>query len=375
MAQIYRLNESGGGDQLERIYCKDEDKELQSALENNYDLLPGDQIAPDDPCRWLMIRREMPVPDPTSGQNRWNIDFLFADQTAMPTFVECKRFHDTDSRRKVVGQMMEYAANGHHYWTTADLYAYAEQSVKAKGGSVVEELKLIGWNNPDEPETFFQAIEENLREGQVRLIFFLEEASFELKSIVEFLNSQMERSEVLLVEARQYRLGQERIISPALFGFTEEARFIKRKVSVESAAGQVWNAEKFFEHADQTLDSSGVQALRYLLDGCERLGCETNWGRGKQHGTYSVKFPSFCSQNLFSIRTDGRMELPFGAMGKSDKDRAVRDQLKDLLATSLHLRFPDDYEVRYPGFRLEEWQNVAEQLVSGLERLTAQSEH
>jgi len=39
------------------------------------------------------------------------------------------------------------------------------------------------------------------------------------------------------------------------------------------------------------------------------------------------------------------------------------------------LRFPDDYEVRYPGFRLEEWQNGAEQLVSGLERLTAQSEY
>jgi hypothetical protein len=51
----------------------------------------------------------MPVPDPGSGHNRWNIDFLFADQKAMPTFVECKRFNDTASRRSVVGQMMESA--------------------------------------------------------------------------------------------------------------------------------------------------------------------------------------------------------------------------------------------------------------------------
>jgi len=36
------------------------------------------------------------------------------------------------------------------------------------------------------------------------LIFFMEEAPNELKSIVEFLNSQMERTEVLVVEAKQY---------------------------------------------------------------------------------------------------------------------------------------------------------------------------
>jgi len=71
-----------------------------------------------------------------------------------------------------------------------------------------------------------------LREGHVRLVFFLEEAPFELKSIVKFLNSQMERSEILLVEARQYQIGNERIISPAPFGYSEEARSIKRKVSI-----------------------------------------------------------------------------------------------------------------------------------------------
>lgn len=81
MVQIYRISEQGGGEPLERIHCADEGKELQSALEHNFDLLPGDQIRPEDPCRWLLIRREMPVPDPSSGQYRWNIDFLFADQT------------------------------------------------------------------------------------------------------------------------------------------------------------------------------------------------------------------------------------------------------------------------------------------------------
>ena len=368
MAQIYRITKSGGGEPLKRIYCINEDQELQLALEHNFDLLPGDQIAPENPCQWLLIRREMPVPDPTSGLNRWNIDFLFADQKGIPTFVECKRFNDTDSRRKVVGQMLEYAANGHYYWSTAEMAAFAEQSAKKRGNSIEEELKRINWPNSEEPETYFQAIEENLREGQIRLVFFLEEAPSELKSIVEFLNNQMERSEVLVVEARQYQMGVERIISPTLFGYSEEARFIKRKVSVESGGKQVWNAEKFFEQASQSLDSSNVQIIRKLFDDCESLGCETSWGSGKQ-GTYSIKWPKICSKNLFNVRSDGFLEVNLGAMNQNEQDMETRDQLRDILANSMLLTVPEDYTRRYPRYKIEVWGGKANTLTNELRDL------
>jgi len=86
---------------MKPIRCKDEEAELQLVLEKNPDLLPGDHINPDSPRRWLLVAREMSVPDPSSGQDRWAIDFVFLDQDAIPTFVECKRFADTRSRREV----------------------------------------------------------------------------------------------------------------------------------------------------------------------------------------------------------------------------------------------------------------------------------
>ncbi|MFU8805447.1 MAG: hypothetical protein ACNA8W_16665, partial [Bradymonadaceae bacterium] len=49
---------------MKRIPCTNEDRELQARLEHNHDLLPGNQIDPDDPRRWMLIKREMPVPDP-----------------------------------------------------------------------------------------------------------------------------------------------------------------------------------------------------------------------------------------------------------------------------------------------------------------------
>jgi excisionase family DNA binding protein len=50
----------------------------------------------------------------------------------------------------------------------------------------------------------------------------------ELRSVVDFLNKQMELSWVLLVEARQYTSGATTVVVPTLFGYTEEARRAKR---------------------------------------------------------------------------------------------------------------------------------------------------
>ena len=77
MSDVYLIEPDGSTAAMDQVQCKDEEKELQEILEKNYDLLPGSQIRPDDPCRWLLIKREMPVPDPNTGGDRWNIDFLF----------------------------------------------------------------------------------------------------------------------------------------------------------------------------------------------------------------------------------------------------------------------------------------------------------
>jgi hypothetical protein len=90
MANVYFIREDGSTEPMTRVRCLNEDRELQLILAKNWDLLPGEQIDPEDPRRWLLIKREMPVPDPITGSDRWSIDFFFADQDAKPTFVECK---------------------------------------------------------------------------------------------------------------------------------------------------------------------------------------------------------------------------------------------------------------------------------------------
>lgn len=125
---MYVLGTDASAKPLQRVRCKDEGSELQDLLEQNPHILPSEQIYPDNPPQWLLVRREMPIVDPATGVQRWAVDFLFLDHMAIPTLVECKRCEDTRSRREVIAQMLEYAANGYHYWSAEDLQAYAQES-------------------------------------------------------------------------------------------------------------------------------------------------------------------------------------------------------------------------------------------------------
>ena len=68
---------------------------LQTLLAKYPSLLAGDQVNPETPRKWLLIRREIRVPDTEGGSGRWSLDHLFLDQDGVPTLVEVKRSSDT----------------------------------------------------------------------------------------------------------------------------------------------------------------------------------------------------------------------------------------------------------------------------------------
>lgn len=63
----------------------------------------------------LLISREQPVSDGLDSSGRWSLDHLFVTRNAVPVLVELKRASDTRLRREIVGQLLDYAANGVAY--------------------------------------------------------------------------------------------------------------------------------------------------------------------------------------------------------------------------------------------------------------------
>jgi len=370
MANAYVVRSDGRTDVMERVRCINEDRELQLILENNPDLLPGEQITPDDPRRWLLIKREMPVPDPNTGSDRWSIDLLFADQDAIPTFVECKRYGDTRSRREVIGQVFEYAANGHYYWSVDALRSFAAAASNRINQSLDEAIRILQPTDDLSTEAFFERLHNNLREGQVRLIFFMEESPTELRSVVDFLNKQLERSEILIVEARQYEREGLRVVVPVLVGYTEEARKAKRSVTIDTpGTRKQWDKNSFFDDARTRLGDSDVQALGEIHDQCLALGYEIVWGSSRSMGSFWVKEPSVCSRSLLAVRADGSLVANFGWINGTQKAEQIRDRLKELLIEKAGLAVPDDYSKRYPSYPASQWIGKTKVLIDILAQL------
>jgi hypothetical protein len=373
MASVYVIHDDGSTETMTRIRCRDEGCELQLILEKNPDLLPGDQIDPEDPRRWLMIKREMPVPDPNTGAERWSIDFFFADQDAIPTFVECKRFADTRSRREVVGQMFEYAANGHYYWSKDQLRNFAEEAAKRKGVSLENAILELRPTNDELIDAFFDRVQQNLREGQLRIIFFLEESPMELRSVVDFLNKQMERSEVLLVEARQYSRDGTKIVVPTLFGYTEEARQVKRSVTVTTAASRrKWDRASYFDDARVKLNQEELRAVETLHEQCLSLGCDISWGTGASRGSFNVKEPAACPRSLLTVYSDGELTLNFGWLNGSEAAERARERLRELVVHGVGLAVPDNYGNKHLAYAVPDWAGKVTLLLDALRRLVSE---
>jgi hypothetical protein len=321
VARVYVLSDDGSAREVAGVHCKNEERELQQLLEANPHIMPGHQIDPENPRHFIVIRREMAVPDPGTAEDRWSVDLVLADQDAIPTLVECKRFCDTRSRREVVGQMLDDAANGQFYWDSKSL-EQAARAHRQSGGTLEEDLADLAPAWAEDVDGYFEQMEFNLREGQVRLVFFLEDAPPELKSIADFLNRQMERTEVLVVEARQFDLDGQRIVAPQLFGFTEEPRRVKRIVEPVRTPRTVWNEEKYFAAVTEYAGQDTADAIQRLYDLASSEGFAVRWRTGKE-GSFKVCIPSVMSASLLSVYSSGETWINLRYMTGSPKAEQV----------------------------------------------------
>ncbi len=300
---------------MEETSYKTEDA-LQKALERHSDLLAGDQIDPGSPRRWLLVAREMPVRGSENEPGRWSVDHLFLDQDGRPTFVECKRASDTRTRREVVAQMLDYAANGVSYWSMSDMRQAATETAQKAKRSLDDELsKLLGDGSAAVLEAYWQNVEANLETGKVRLVFVGDRLPRELCRLIEFLNEKMADVEVLGLEIKQFEGKGQRAMVPRIIGQTEHA--IARKVP------ERLTRETFLAQCPPETRAS----FEMVLDRGEERGYLIYWGKASYSvraylpkGQSTITFAYCWPNGLFHVYL---RDLPISAA----ENQALRKQL------------------------------------------------
>lgn len=227
--------------------------------------MAGDQVDPATPRRWLLIAREMAVPGEPDGSDRWSLDHVFLDQDAIPAIVEVKRSTDTRIRREVVGQMLEYAANAVVYWPADVLRSRFDARCQVDGVDPDEALEAFLGPEVD-TETFWERARTNLQAGRVRLVFIADQIPQELLTIIEFLNRQMDPSEVIAIEIRQFvaKGSKSRTLVPRVLGLRADLR------ARSSHDYRQWDEASFFADLSQRRGPEATDAARAIFHWASR---------------------------------------------------------------------------------------------------------
>ena len=206
-----------------------QESDLQELIADNLNLLGEEDSTIGKSRRWLLVTREKGITDDSSAGSRWFVDHLLVDQDATPTLVEVKRGANPDVRRKVVGQMLEYAANAVRTWTAEDLRRAFERTSQELGKNADDELAEFlqerassedEWETEEErpADSFWDEVATNLLARKLRLLFVADTVPVELERIVEFLNEQMPKIEVLAVEVKRFQNQASEIFVPRVIG-------------------------------------------------------------------------------------------------------------------------------------------------------------
>ena len=301
---------------MERSY----EPALQSLLQNYPELIPGKQIEPDsdDPPRFVLLRREMPV----SGMS---LDHLFVDQRGILTLVEAKLMQNPELRvRDVIGQIIEYAANAFDLWASGAARQYAAEYWNRQG-SELDDVLIEAFGEEIEIEGFWDLVESNLRQGQIRMIIAADELRPEVRRMIEYLNSEMQNAEVLGLELKCYGSDADSVVMvPTISGRSETSRRAK--------TGSVTRNKTTPEELLDSLPEEAKILFQYIMDTADELRMTQHWGqRGFTVGAPDAEGNIITLIYAYPPETLNRRYPFIRAYGTKINDAAITTEILDKL--------------------------------------------
>jgi hypothetical protein len=308
-----------------------DEKWLQRVIYENPQLVPIDEVEPIF-AGVVPVCMELPT---SVGP----LDLVFVNEQGLFTLVECKLWRNPEARRKVVGQILDYAQQISR-WSYEDFDAAIRRSEKRSGDGLWD-IASGAFGLPDE-RMFIDRVSRHLRQGEFLLLIVGDGIRENTESIAAFLQKYAGLSFAFgLVEERLFQLPEtDRIlVQPRILAKTVElGRLIVRAEpgltvrydsgpitsQTEPQTGRTLTEEMFVENA---AGASGLaDKLRLLFAQLKKNGFTIEaTSRGK-----SLKvMPEAMKQNLLTMYPNG--EIRNYGCGDTDIGRAYLERLARLL--------------------------------------------
>ncbi len=344
MAKIL-LIEGENSKVIDKVKFTEEGK-LQDYLEEYPSLIPLAEIV-EGASALLCIGREVGVPSVA-------MDLLFIDKDGLLTVVETKLAKNPEARRTVIGQIIEYASYISQ-WTADDVYRIANEYLKSNLDEAMQEMREGALSDED----FRSNIQQNLKNGKMRLIIAVDELIEPLRAMVTFLNSYS-NFDILLLQVSSFEESKSRkILIPTVFGYTPPP----------PPQPPTWTEERFFQNLSQRCDKDVQETVRKLYDFVrdeEKRGkASLVWGRGRYSGSFT-----FCKLKwdkpkipIFTVNTDGLVGLNFGSM------KAQGIKMEGLESFRITLNLIPGIKIAEEVVRGDKWPSIKANILTQAENL------
>ena len=299
-----------GWHEVNQAAFKDE-SHLQQLLYEDPRLIPFADLGEGYPEPKVFVRE---AGLPGSGST----DLIGVDEQGRITIIECKLATNSEQKRKVIGQVLEYAA---FLWQMS--YERFEQLFSREFGAAGKPglaQMVAPESDPDWSEAEFRGnVGTSLAQGDFTLIIAVDSLNDELRRIIEYVNRRPgDRTTVCAVEVSYFVGDRHEVLAPRLVG----------PDASPPPPVPGWDEPKFFAAAAERCSAETVAALRDLYDLTRRESDRCKWGRGKD-GSFTFRLErAGVTASVFSCFTSGKISLNFGYMDGKVSTTAV-DEFAD----------------------------------------------
>ena len=283
-----------------------EEGKLQDYLEQYPNLIPLGDIV-EGASDLLCIGREV-----VAGSG--SIDLLCTDKDGLLTIIETKLRRNPESRREVVGQIVEYASYVCQ-WSADDIYRIANgyflksnKAPKSYKNRTIDDImsEIVGDEFSD--EEFRISIGQKLRDGKLRLIIAVDELVEQLRATVTFLNSYSS-FDLLLLQVSDYQESEARkVLVPLLFGYATKSKETGRQT-------KQWDDESFLKDTGDKCEPEIADTIVKLYQFSRENADLISWGKGTSYGSFTFrKHKQGIPVSVFTFNSTGWGNICFGEL-------------------------------------------------------------
>jgi len=332
------LIRSKGSDSWEEVesVTYNAEAEIQRLLSESPSLIPLDEVS-QDASPLLVGVREFGLPG--SGST----DLLAFSADGDVAVIECKLDANPESKRKVIGQILEYGA---FLWGMS--YEELDGKVQAREGRSLVDLvaDAIGEEEWD-AESFREEVSEALASGTFILVIAVDNINSELARTIRFINNCVAPGmSFVAIEMERFERAGVEILVPRVHGGRVKER------PGPNGRGKRWNEGRFFAAVAATLSESEASVVRDLYGWSVANAGRVVFGTGKETGSFTFHYlREGKTVSVFTVWTDGNLVLNYGWLVRRVETRHLEEFHHSVTAIPTLAGIPLDL-TKWPSVRI-----------------------